>query len=38
MLEIWIGIIILGGATLLVASLMASSSPKLAQLVDEKDW
>ena len=30
MLEIWIGIVILGGATLVVASLMASSSPKLS--------
>ena len=35
-LEIWIGIIILGGATLLVASLMASSSPKLSNWLTKK--
>ena len=36
MLEIWIGIIILGGATLLVASLMASSSPKLSNWLTKR--
>ncbi len=33
LLEIWIGIVILGGATLLVFSLMASSSPRLSRWV-----
>ncbi len=36
MLEIWIGIIILGGATLLMASLMVSSSPKLSRWLTKK--
>ena len=36
MLEIWIGIIILGGATLLVTSLMVSSSPKLSNWLTKK--
>ena len=36
MLEIWIGIIILGGATLLVASLMVSSSPKLSNWLTKR--
>ena len=35
-LGIWIGIIILGGATLLVASLMASSSPKLSNWLTKR--
>ena len=33
MLEIWIGIIILGGATLMAASLLTSSSPRLSRWV-----
>ena len=36
MLEIWIGIIILGGSTLLIASLMASSSPKLSNWLTKR--
>ena len=36
MLEIWIGVIILGGATLLVASLMVSSSPKLSNWLTKR--
>ena len=36
MLEIWIGIVILGGATLLVASLVASSSPKLSHWLTKR--
>jgi len=35
-LGIWIGIVILGGATLLVASLMASSSPKLSNWLTKR--
>ena len=33
MLGIWIGIIILGGTTLMIASLLTSSSPKLSRWV-----
>ena len=36
MLEIWIGIVILGGAILLVASLLVSSSPKLSNWLTKR--
>ncbi len=36
MLEIWIGIIILGGAALMVVSLLTSSSPRLSRWVTKK--
>jgi len=36
MLEIWIGIIILGGAALMIASLLTSSSPRLSRWVTKK--
>jgi hypothetical protein len=31
MLEIWIGVIILGGMTLMIVSLLTSSSPRLSR-------
>ena len=36
MLEIWIGIIILGGTTLMIVSLLTSSSPRLSRWVTKK--
>ena len=36
MLEIWIGIIILGGTTLMIASLVTSSSPSLSRWVTKR--
>ena len=36
MLEIWIGIIILGGTTLMIASLLTSSSPSLSRWVTKR--
>lgn len=36
MLEIWIGIIILGGASLMIVSLLTSSSPRLSRWVTKK--
>ena len=36
MLEIWIGIIILGGTTLMIVSLLTSSSPRLSRWITKK--
>ena len=36
MLEIWIGVIILGGTALMIASLLTSSSPRLSRWVTKK--
>tara|TARA_B100001996_G_scaffold28060_1_gene21480 strand:- start:33 stop:1268 length:1236 start_codon:yes stop_codon:yes gene_type:complete len=36
MLEIWIGVIILGGAALMIVSLLTSSSPRLSRWVTKK--
>ena len=36
MLEIWIGIIILGGSSLMIVSLLTSSSPRLSRWVTKK--